>query len=82
MGAAFSFEGDPNPLVQLPLSHEDLRAGDYGYEEVVESRGCAGRGGGRAVKQIGMSDLLALFLALLAFGVIVAVLFRNFIGLE
>ena len=40
------------------------------------------REGGRSLKRFGMADLVALLLALLTFGVIIAVLVQNFIGIE
>ena len=49
---------------------------------MVEIRERTRREGGPSLKRFGITDLVAVLLALLTFGVIIAVLVQNFIGIE
>ena len=68
---------DPNPLVQLLLPHENRGAGGAGHKEVGE-----GKGGRARMKKPDPGLWLGLLLAVLTFGVILAVLAQNYMDME
>jgi hypothetical protein len=71
--------GTGDALVQLLLPHADRGSRPSGRKTLVEGE----EGGERGMKKRwGWADVATLFLALLTFGVIVAVLVQNFLNLE